>query len=69
MQSLSCGHNNTVDLSQGIGATRHLYCHKCGAHFYKGKEWARNEWEEWIEDYDYIGSNKRIDKEVEKDQP
>jgi hypothetical protein len=45
----NCNHAEKRDLTQGLGVERHYYCSKCGAHWYKGREWSRKEWEAWIE--------------------
>ena len=30
----------------------HYYCHKCDRHLFRGKEYSREEWDEYIEDPD-----------------
>lgn len=49
---LSCNHNSTSDLTQGRGNVRNYYCHACGMHFYKGREWTAEEWSQYVEDID-----------------
>ncbi len=47
--ALSCGHNNYSDLTQGIGeSSPHLFCHVCKSHWYKGREWMREEWDKYV---------------------
>lgn len=50
MITLSCAHNKTKDLTQGLGDIRNYYCITCGLHHYKGREWTVKEWEEYVED-------------------
>ncbi len=45
---LSCNHNMESDLTQGLGPVRNIYCHVCKAHFYKGREWTKKEWDEYV---------------------
>jgi len=45
-----CKHEQKNDLSQGLGPERHYFCLSCKSHWYKGKEWTRDEWDSWVND-------------------
>jgi len=46
---LSCGHTNTDDLTAGLGEIGpNIICHVCGRHYYKGREWSREEWDDYV---------------------
>ena len=47
----ACEHPNKKDLTQGQGETRNHFCPQCKMHWYKGREWTRDEWREYIEDF------------------
>ena len=50
---IKCMHKNRKDLTQGLGDERHIYCPDCKWHLYKDREWSKEEWENYIENYDY----------------
>lgn len=47
-----CDHKNKSDLAPFTTAKEkgesHYMCHKCGAHWYKGKFYTKKEWEDWV---------------------
>lgn len=47
---INCQHQPLKDLTQGKGTTRHLYCPLCGFHIWKGKEWTKEEWNNYVND-------------------
>ena len=48
---LSCGHHAEHDLSMGHSDHINIVCDKCGMRHYNGKEYTRNEWAEYVEDF------------------
>lgn len=49
---LSCGHHG-YDLSRGYGPERNYICYKCNLHFYKDREWTKDEWEKYVNDFSH----------------
>ena len=47
-----CNNPNIGDLTHGYDEHRNYYCHKCGAHLWKGKTYTKEEWERWINELD-----------------
>ena len=47
---LSCACHSTTDLSHGLGEDRHYFCNSCRSHYYKGREWTKEEWEKEYEE-------------------
>lgn len=58
---LSCGHMNTINLSHKFGngllgpakKVDNFICVTCGMHHYKGRDWTKAEWEEYVEDFSH----------------
>jgi len=48
---LSCTCRYKTDLTQGLGEERHYFCPYCRKHYYKGREWTKEEWETYVEDF------------------
>jgi hypothetical protein len=59
---MKCNHTRT-DLTQGLGKERHYYCRKCKSHWYKGRFWTKQQWDDWInEDFLNLMSAKEVTK-------
>jgi hypothetical protein len=46
-----CTHSNKKDLTQGLGTVRNIYCPNCKMHWYKGRSWLLEEWNEYVNDF------------------
>lgn len=51
MKINDCEHQNKKDLTQGLGETRNHYCPDCKMHWYRGRSWTEDEWNEYVEDF------------------
>lgn len=43
-----CIHDDKTQFGRGNIAPIHLYCYKCGSHWYDGKYYTAEEWYRWI---------------------
>ena len=48
---MKCKHENKKDLTQGLGEIRNHYCPDCKMHWYRGRSWTKEEWDEYVEDF------------------
>lgn len=49
--AIPCEHPSKKDLTQGLGATRNIYCPDCKCHWYNEKFYTRDEWEVYVNDF------------------
>lgn len=43
-----CKSPQIKDLSQGLGDERHYYCSACKSHLWRGAQYDRREWEDYV---------------------
>jgi hypothetical protein len=53
-----CKHEKKTDLTHGKGELRNFYCPDCKTHWYKGKIWSEEQWDDYVNDIE--GFPKRI---------